>query len=309
MAAQHSTTTDFSSRYKFNGKELDQENGCYYGVYPEIFGRARYYNPSVSRWLSVDPLAEKYTSFSPYNFTLDNPVRLVDFDGRSVEDPIYGKNFWGNLKYIGNDGKNNGRVYFVSGQIKRAVKKATVRGEFFSGDLSSSNDVSSVPSQIIFTVDNSLQSTLSSDRENGGHKTFSNFLTTQWDEGNEVEQLLVEKGKMTKGSVVPFVINGIQVNINMEDLDIYYHIHPDTKGLGSSLPSNYSTIFHGKLLRRGDVPYQASLERMGYKGNPFVVGARDKRVNFYNGIGSVMKVKYKQFKTVLLSEFFLQLGL
>ncbi len=85
MAAQHSTTTDFSSRYKFNGKELDQETGCYYGVYPEIFGRARYYNPSISRWLSVDPLAEKYTSFSPYNFTLDNPVRLVDFDGRSVD--------------------------------------------------------------------------------------------------------------------------------------------------------------------------------------------------------------------------------
>ncbi len=42
MAAQHSTTTDFSSRYKFNGKELDQETGCYYGVYPENFGRARY---------------------------------------------------------------------------------------------------------------------------------------------------------------------------------------------------------------------------------------------------------------------------
>ncbi len=89
MAAQHSTTTDFSSRYNFNGKELDQETGCYYGVYSEIFGRARYYNPSVSRWLSVDPLAEKYTSFSPYNFTLDNPVGLVDFDGRSVEDWFY----------------------------------------------------------------------------------------------------------------------------------------------------------------------------------------------------------------------------
>ncbi len=75
MVAQHSTTTDFSSRYKFNGKELDQETGLYY------YG-ARYYNPSISRWLSVDPLAEKYTSFSPYNFTLNNP----DFDGRSVEN-------------------------------------------------------------------------------------------------------------------------------------------------------------------------------------------------------------------------------
>ncbi len=118
MSAQHSTTTDFSSRYKFNGKELDQETGCYYGVYPEIFWRARYYNLSVSRWLSVDPLAEKYTSFSPYNFTLNNPVRLVDFDGRSVDNWIKnlktGEYIWDEFvnnesetplgyRYIGND--------------------------------------------------------------------------------------------------------------------------------------------------------------------------------------------------------------
>ena len=48
-----------NSPYKFNGKELDAETGYYY------YG-ARYYNPRVSLWLNVDPLAEKYPSLSPY---------------------------------------------------------------------------------------------------------------------------------------------------------------------------------------------------------------------------------------------------
>lgn len=36
----------------------------------------------VSRWLSIDPLARKYASLSPYNFVNNNPILNVDFDGR-----------------------------------------------------------------------------------------------------------------------------------------------------------------------------------------------------------------------------------
>lgn len=49
-------------------------NGNYY------YG-ARYYDPKVSVWLSVDPLAHKYPSMSPFIFTDNNPVMLVDPDG------------------------------------------------------------------------------------------------------------------------------------------------------------------------------------------------------------------------------------
>jgi len=37
------------------------------------------------RWTSVDPLSEKYPSLSPYNYTLNNPIKFVDPDGRSPE--------------------------------------------------------------------------------------------------------------------------------------------------------------------------------------------------------------------------------
>jgi RHS repeat-associated protein len=46
---------------------------------------ARYYEARVGRWLSVDPLAEKYLSFSPYSYALCNPINYRDPDGRKVE--------------------------------------------------------------------------------------------------------------------------------------------------------------------------------------------------------------------------------
>ena len=57
-----------------SGKEKDSETGYYY------FG-ARYYNSDLSLWLSVDPMADKYPSLSPYNYCAWNPMKLVDPDG------------------------------------------------------------------------------------------------------------------------------------------------------------------------------------------------------------------------------------
>ena len=44
---------------------------------------ARYYDSGLSIWLSVDPMSDKYPSMSPYNYCANNPVILVDPDGKS----------------------------------------------------------------------------------------------------------------------------------------------------------------------------------------------------------------------------------
>ena len=62
----------------FTGKEKDEETG--YGY----FG-ARYMDHELmTMWLSVDPMADKYPSISPYNYCMWNPVKLVDPDGQEV---------------------------------------------------------------------------------------------------------------------------------------------------------------------------------------------------------------------------------
>ena len=45
---------------------------------------ARHYHPTLSIWLSVDPMADKYPGVSPYVYCGNNPVRLVDPDGERI---------------------------------------------------------------------------------------------------------------------------------------------------------------------------------------------------------------------------------
>ena len=44
----------------------------------------RHYNSALSIWFSVDPMSDKYPSTSPYTYCANNPVKLVDPNGRDI---------------------------------------------------------------------------------------------------------------------------------------------------------------------------------------------------------------------------------
>lgn len=69
---------DVDKRYRYAGKERDEETGLYY------YG-ARYYAPWFARWISPDPSRSK-TSTDPYTYALDNPVVNVDPTGNEPEN-------------------------------------------------------------------------------------------------------------------------------------------------------------------------------------------------------------------------------
>ena len=75
LVDEHSSSEDLP--YKFNGKQFDEETGMYY------YG-ARYYEPKLSLWMSVDPFAEKARDISPYVYCNQNPIIMFDPDGKKA---------------------------------------------------------------------------------------------------------------------------------------------------------------------------------------------------------------------------------
>jgi RHS repeat-associated protein len=67
-------------RYKYVGKERDEETGLYY------YG-ARYYAVWLGRFVSVDPMKAERTWVTPYNYVQNNPINRTDPTGALDEDP------------------------------------------------------------------------------------------------------------------------------------------------------------------------------------------------------------------------------
>ncbi|MCW3467306.1 DUF6443 domain-containing protein [Chitinophaga nivalis] len=112
------------NKIKYNGKELQRnEFGDGVGLEWYDYG-ARMQDPQIGRWHTQDKYAEVYISLSPYQYTANNPVKIIDEGGHLLRDKD------GNIiatstgnKYVRNDEitRQDGNTYRVSASFKEVL--------------------------------------------------------------------------------------------------------------------------------------------------------------------------------------------
>ena len=127
------------NKYQYNSKELNSDFGLEWNDYG-----ARFYDPAGGRWLSPDPLAEKYMNHSPYNYVKNSPTLLVDPNGMEVvnsddritltgEDAV---NFFNDVRQANGGGKKDSEEQNTQGQqqeLQEHGNEATTTNSSTSG--------------------------------------------------------------------------------------------------------------------------------------------------------------------------------
>jgi RHS repeat-associated protein len=112
-----------ANNYKYNGKELQEETQLYdYG--------ARFYDPALMRFSTIDPAADSYHSWTPYHYVMNNPIMYIDPTGMFTEL------FDGNGKKIGEDENgNDGNVSIITDKNEaKRIKRNTKDGQLATAD-------------------------------------------------------------------------------------------------------------------------------------------------------------------------------
>ena len=210
----HSSLITVHSSYTFSAKEKDSETGFSY------FG-SRYYSSDLSIWLSVDPMSDKYPSFSPYTYCANNPVKLVDPDGKD----------WFENELTGD-------VYYSKYLSKEDVSHIEGKGWKWMGE---DNMFGSSPTQLTMVDHFDKASFVKSDQEG---------VETALFEGDNAKQFMSEMGYSFKPKLASVVSKDVTNMITEADgtpryntthYDSYEKIHTSVYALKGS-KGNYTIL-------------------------------------------------------------------
>jgi len=185
------TTCTTGYRFSFNGMEKDDEVK---GVGNSLDFGARIYDPRLGRWLSLDPLAKKYPNSSPYSAFADNPIVIVDKDGK--ENIIYLvvlPSAKATLKAQ--------QVEDIKAQATQSFKDMDLKTEVRVVEASTF-DMTKIDAHDAVAVMGSKSEVVSYVGSKLGDKEFSQELKTEWGAGPQNPEYSKNNGGAVSGNVI-----------------------------------------------------------------------------------------------------------
>ncbi|NOX45809.1 MAG: RHS repeat-associated core domain-containing protein [Chlorobi bacterium] len=222
--------TDYKNKYLYNGKELQDEFGLEWYDYG-----ARFYDATLGRFHTFDPYVDKYYSWSPYNYTGNNPIKRIDINGKGWGEDLLkmaasyavtkaNQAMHSIVKSIGETGKEivmdikeNTKV-----QLKAETKSTTeiggqvkLKGEFGAGFSIQTSESSWSISSTYSLSQNSIENNFESDSNtdiviSGQFQVKGNGAELKYIKGED--GINKSEGTITTGSGVP----GIQTETSIE---------------------------------------------------------------------------------------------
>jgi RHS repeat-associated protein len=127
---------------------------------------ARFYDSDVARFLSLDPAAAEYASWSDYNYVMGNPIVLIDPDGKRVD--WYTPNGSPNAEPTWFEGSDEREGYTRRGEYKLYNNVTNIPGKYEYFDFLGEGNL----------LDDFVEYLYKSERENGAdqqskHKNYS----------------------------------------------------------------------------------------------------------------------------------------
>jgi RHS repeat-associated protein len=107
------------NKFKYNGKEEQRREFSDGSGLEWLDFHARYCDPQLGRWTSIDPLADRFTHHSPYVSMDNNPVLMVDPMGMSTS-PIYDQE--GNLLGTDDQGLQGDAIVMEKSKFEQGMK-------------------------------------------------------------------------------------------------------------------------------------------------------------------------------------------